>query len=71
MKYPMFKVHIDTAGALEQIVRRIIRKEHLHLNPEIIDIFDNFSVYKSHGNSRKTFYKSHFGKECKITEIKM
>lgn len=59
------------SGALEQIVRRIIRKEHLHLNPEIIDIFDNFSVYKSHGNSRKTFYKSHFGKECKITEIKM
>lgn len=49
-------------GSLEQIVRRIIRKDHLELNPEIIDINDDFSVYKTQSNSRKIFYKSHFTK---------
>ena len=49
-------------GSLEQIVRRIIRKDHLELHPEIIDIYDDFSIYKSHSNSRKVFYKKHFTK---------
>jgi hypothetical protein len=49
-------------GSLEQIVRRIIRKDHLELHPEIIDINDDFSVYKTQSNSRKIFYKSHFAK---------
>ncbi len=49
-------------GSLEQIVRRIIRKDHKELNPEIIDINDDFSVYKTQSNSRKIFYKKHFEK---------
>lgn len=49
-------------GSLEQIVRRIIRKDHLELHPEIIDINDDFSVYKTQSNSRKIFYKKHFTK---------
>jgi superfamily II DNA or RNA helicase len=49
-------------GSLEQIVRRIIRKDHKELNPEIIDLNDDFSVYKTQSNSRKVFYKKHFEK---------
>jgi hypothetical protein len=47
-------------GSLEQIVGRIFRKEHISEPPLIIDLFDNFSVYKSHFNGRKVFYKQHF-----------
>lgn len=47
-------------GSLEQIVGRIFRKEHTQEPPLIIDLFDNFSVYKSHFNGRKVFYKQHF-----------
>lgn len=45
---------------IEQIVGRIFRKTHIERNPMIIDLFDNFSIYKSQGNSRKAFYKEHF-----------
>lgn len=47
-------------GSMEQIVGRILRKTHIERNPMIIDLFDNFSIYKSQGNSRKVFYKEHF-----------
>lgn len=47
-------------GKLEQIVGRIFRKDHLDYNPLIIDLFDNFSIYKSHSNTRKIFYKNLF-----------
>jgi len=45
---------------IEQIVGRIFRKVHIERNPTIIDLQDNFSVYKTQGNSRKVFYKQHF-----------
>jgi len=48
------------SGGMEQIVGRIFRKDHIERNPVIIDLQDNFSVYKSQGNSRKIFYKEHF-----------
>ena len=50
----------NESGRLEQIVGRIFRRDHIEINPMIIDLFDNFSVYKSQGNSRKAFYKEHF-----------
>jgi superfamily II DNA or RNA helicase len=45
---------------LEQIVGRIFRKEHILNNPLIIDIQDNFSVYKAQNAGRIVFYKQHF-----------
>lgn len=45
------------SGKLNQIIGRIFRKDHLLIHPMIIDLSDNFSVYKSHFNSRKIFYK--------------
>jgi superfamily II DNA or RNA helicase len=45
---------------LEQIVGRIFRKEHINISPLIIDLQDNFSVYKSQAASRNVFYKGHF-----------
>jgi len=50
----------NDSGKLVQIVGRVFRQKHININPLIIDIFDNFSVYKSQGNSRKVFYKEHF-----------
>jgi hypothetical protein len=50
----------NESGKLEQIVGRIFRKAHNERNPLIIDFQDNFSIYKTQGNSRKVFYKSHF-----------
>jgi superfamily II DNA or RNA helicase len=47
---------------LEQIVGRIFRKEHIDNNPVIVDIQDNFSVYKSQNAGRTVFYKQHFKK---------
>ena len=47
-------------GKLEQIVGRIFRKDHTEKHPMIIDLHDNFSVYKIQSNQRRTFYKSHF-----------
>ena len=49
-------------GKIEQIVGRIFRKDHTERNPLIVDLHDNFSVYKTQGNSRKVFYKQHFKK---------
>lgn len=48
------------SGKLEQIVGRIFRKEHVDINPMIIDFQDNFSVYKNQARQRNTFYKTHF-----------
>lgn len=47
-------------GSMEQIVGRVFRKKHIDLNPMIIDLFDNFSVYKNQSTGRKKFYKEHF-----------
>jgi superfamily II DNA or RNA helicase len=52
----------NESGKMEQIVGRIFRKEHLDIHPMIVDLYDNFSVYKNQGNQRKTFYKQHFNK---------
>jgi Rad3-related DNA helicase len=45
---------------IEQICGRIFRKEHIDKNPMIIDLFDNFSVYKTQSAGRRAFYKTHF-----------
>ena len=42
---------------------RVFRKEHIERNPIIIDIQDNFSVYKNQSAGRKVFYKKHFKNE--------
>lgn len=47
-------------GKLEQIVGRIFRKDHINLHPLIIDLQDNFSVYKTQSASRNVFYRQHF-----------
>jgi superfamily II DNA or RNA helicase len=52
----------NESGKMEQIVGRIFRKEHIDIHPMIVDLFDNFSVYKNQANQRKTFYKQHFNK---------
>lgn len=52
------------AGALEQIVGRIFRKEHTERHPLIIDLQDDFSIFKSQAAQRRAFYNKHF--ECKI-----
>lgn len=48
------------SGKLEQIVGRIFRKDHTDRNPLIVDLHDNFSVYKNQSAQRRTFYKQHF-----------
>jgi len=45
------------SGNLEQVIFRIFRKEYETIHPVIIDLQDQFSVYKSHGNQRRRFYK--------------
>lgn len=50
----------NESGKLEQIVGRIFRKEHKDRSPMIVDINDNFSVYKNQSRQRLTFYKEHF-----------
>ena len=40
-----------------QIIGRIMRKDHLDINPMVIDIFDDFSIYKYQFYSRKKFYE--------------
>lgn len=47
-------------GNMTQIVGRIFRKEHTTINPLIIDLQDNFSVYRSQSIGRGNFYKQHF-----------
>lgn len=46
--------------SIEQSIGRILRKEH-DINPLIVDIVDNFSIFKFMAKSRMRFYK-----ECKI-----
>ena len=53
-------------GKLNQSVGRIFRRSHIERNPVIVDLQDNFSVYKSQSNGRNVFYKQHF--ENKIIE---
>jgi superfamily II DNA or RNA helicase len=48
------------SGKMEQIVGRIFRKEHTDIIPKIIDIADDFSVYRVHLSQRLVFYKQHF-----------
>ena len=50
----------NESGKLEQIVGRIFRKDHVERSPLIVDIQDNFSIYKSQSKQRTTFYKQHF-----------
>lgn len=50
----------NDSGKLEQIIGRIFRKEHTERNPLIVDLNDNFSVYKNQASQRKAFYKQHF-----------
>lgn len=50
----------NESGKMEQIVGRIFRKEHTEIHPMIIDLCDDFSVYKNQSFQRMTFYKSHF-----------
>ena len=50
----------NESGKLEQIVGRIFRKEHTSKNPKILDIQDNFSVFKNQSKQRMTFYREHF-----------
>lgn len=50
----------NESGKLEQIVGRIFRKEHKDKSPMIIDLQDNFSVYKNQSRQRMAFYKEHF-----------
>lgn len=53
-------------GKMEQIVGRIFRKEHTKETPAlIIDLADQFSVFKSHSLQRCKFYRGHF-KNIKI-----
>lgn len=49
----------NESGKLEQFVGRIFRKTH-EINPMIIDLQDNFSIYNAHANSRNIFYKKTF-----------
>jgi superfamily II DNA or RNA helicase len=51
-----------------QIIGRIFRKEHHVLCPLIIDFWDQFSVYKNQGYSRRSYYTKQL-QECEITTI--
>jgi hypothetical protein len=44
-------------GKMKQIIGRIFRKDHIDTFPLIVDICDQFSVYKSQATSRRKFYK--------------
>lgn len=58
------------AGSLEQIVGRIFRKDHTTLHPLIIDIQDQFSIFKNQALQRMVFYRSHF-KTFRLEEFKV
>jgi superfamily II DNA or RNA helicase len=44
-------------GKMQQIIGRIFRKDHIDTTPMIVDLCDNFSVYKYQATTRKKFYK--------------
>lgn len=46
-------------GSMTQICGRILRKSHTHANPVIVDLQDNFSVFKSQNFGRNVFYKTY------------
>lgn len=58
----------NESGVMEQTVGRIFRRQYTDINPIIIDLQDNFSVYKTQANSRKVFYKHHFTNQICIDE---
>lgn len=49
-----------------QIIGRIFRKAHTERNPLVIDLFDDFSIYKNQGYSRNRYYNN----QLKDTQIK-
>lgn len=58
----------NESGRLEQIVGRIFRKDHTERNPVIIDLQDNFSVYKNQSVQRRSFYKQHFSNATTVNQ---
>lgn len=48
------------SGILNQAVGRIFRKSHETTHPMIIDLQDNFSIFRNQNKQRNTFYKKHF-----------
>jgi len=50
----------NESGKMNQLVGRIFRKSHIDNNPMIIDLQDNFSIYKNQSSGRNAFYKDHF-----------
>jgi len=50
----------NEGGKLNQICGRIFRRSHIERNPVIIDLQDQFSVYKNQAAQRRVFYKEHF-----------
>jgi superfamily II DNA or RNA helicase len=56
----------NDSGNLDQIVGRIFRKEHTDINPMIIDLVDNFSIFVAQANGRMSFYKTKLSSETEI-----
>ena len=50
------------SGSMTQICGRILRKKHTENHPVIIDLQDDFSVYRNQSRSRRTFYNKSFPK---------
>lgn len=48
------------SGLLNQAVGRIFRKSHDIIHPMIVDLQDNFSIFKNQNKQRNIFYKQHF-----------
>ena len=42
---------------IRQSIGRILRKQHEHLHPKIVDVIDNFSCFQRQCKKRKTVYK--------------
>lgn len=53
----------------KQIMGRILRKEH-DINPIVVDIFDNFSIYKSRYQGRRRYYTNDPYYYINLIEIK-
>lgn len=51
-----------------QTIGRIMRQKHENLNPKIIDIVDNFSVFKNQGKRRFGVYKK---RKYKVIDIEL
>jgi superfamily II DNA or RNA helicase len=48
------------SSVFTQIIGRIFRKKHDILHPLVVDIWDDFSVFKNQGYSRLFYYKKNF-----------